>query len=98
MSDMFGGPTLSDLAELWRAQDDARPEWVYYPYGRPDVPPSQGVASTQIITTNHTKPVAPQGWQCPQCRRIYAPTVEECKHCKPKPPRDWKIVTTTGGK
>lgn len=98
MTSIFG-PTLGDLAELWKSQDENRPEWVYYPYGHPDVyPPSQTVGSAQIITTNHTKPVAPQGWQCPKCQRIYAPTVDECEHCKPKLSRHWKIVTTTGGK
>lgn len=24
---------------------------------------------------------AMQGWQCPQCGRIYAPFVQECYHC-----------------
>lgn len=26
----------------------------------------------------------PQGWQCPQCKRIYSPDVAECGHCRPK--------------
>lgn len=21
------------------------------------------------------------GWQCPKCNRVYAPHVDECKHC-----------------
>ena len=23
----------------------------------------------------------PQGWQCPQCGRIYSPSVTECEYC-----------------
>ena len=25
----------------------------------------------------------PQGWQCPKCRRVYAPHVDECRACRP---------------
>jgi len=26
----------------------------------------------------------PQGWQCPQCKRIYSPAVRECAACAPE--------------
>lgn len=28
-------------------------------------------------------PIIPQGWQCPSCKRIYAPNWNECVHCAP---------------
>jgi len=24
-----------------------------------------------------------QGWECPKCNRVYAPSVDECEHCRP---------------
>jgi len=24
------------------------------------------------------------GWKCPQCGKVYAPHIEECKHCNAK--------------
>ena len=34
-----------------------------------------------------------QGWQCPLCKRIYAPFVTECFYC---PRSGEQIMTTTG--
>lgn len=28
------------------------------------------------------------GWECPKCSRCYAPTVQECSNCIPKPNDD----------
>ena len=39
----------------------------------------------QLWTSRHDcdafKPDTPQGWQCPQCKRIYSPAVRECATC-----------------
>ena len=35
-----------------------------------------------------------QGWQCPLCKRIYAPFVTECFYC---PESGEKMMTTTTG-
>lgn len=32
----------------------------------------------------------PQGWQCPICKRVYAPFIPCCYHCGNE-----KIITTT---
>ena len=29
------------------------------------------------------QPYIPQGWQCPQCKSIYSPTVTKCWTCQP---------------
>ena len=42
----------------------------------------------QLWTSRHDcdafKPDTPQGWQCPQCKRIYSPAVRECAACAPE--------------
>lgn len=38
--------------------------------------PAIGVAAV-------TFPGVPSGWKCPQCSRIYAPSVTECMNCVP---------------
>lgn len=35
---------------------------------------------------------AQQGWQCPLCKRIYGPFVQECYNCNN---REGSILTTT---
>lgn len=37
------------------------------------------------------KPFMQQGWECPKCGHVYAPTVTECKHCSHD-----ESATTTG--
>ena len=34
------------------------------------------------------------GWECPKCKRVYAPHVKECLHCRP-PQFEWTVMTTT---
>lgn len=29
-----------------------------------------------------------QGWECPKCHTVYAPTVEKCKQCEAKDNRE----------
>lgn len=33
----------------------------------------------------------PQGWECPKCKRVYAPTMMQCSHC---PENSQGTVTT----
>jgi hypothetical protein len=33
-----------------------------------------------------------QGWECPKCKRVYAPTMMQCSHC----PEHTQGYTTTG--
>lgn len=40
--------------------------------------PSQTVASDKIIIGKIEPDVVVQGWQCPLCRKVYAPHVEAC--------------------
>lgn len=35
--------------------------------------------------------IAPQGWQCPICKRVYSPTTPMCTYCG----GEQKTVTTT---
>jgi hypothetical protein len=64
-------------------------EWVYWPYGRPPefvplpyYPTTTG--GTAITITGRIEPeVIEQGWQCPACKKVYAPHVESC-HCRVK--------------
>lgn len=37
---------------------------------------------------------AMQGWQCPLCKRIYGPFIQECLHCNN--PHSTLTTTTTG--
>ena len=41
---------------------------------------------------NQTISFAPQGWECPKCKRIYSPATMMCIHCVPNP-----ISPTTSG-
>ena len=34
----------------------------------------------------------PQGWECPKCKRVYAPSMMMCSYC----PENIKPFTTTG--
>lgn len=45
------------------------------------------------ITTGYIYTMPQQGWQCPVCRRCYAPTTMMCLYC-PEPPV-WDNTTTT---
>lgn len=38
---------------------------------------------------------APQGWQCPQCRKVYAPHVDECASCNHKDSMSASVPTET---
>ena len=43
--------------------------------------------------TMTTFTAAQQGWQCPQCQTIWAPTVRSCEKCSPT---SYTSFTTTG--
>ena len=45
-------------------------------------------------TMDFMKVGALQGWQCPQCGRIYGPFVQECYHCNSF---ESTLTTTTAG-
>lgn len=53
-----------------------------------------GIGSTTTVTGTITTTTAAasdpeQGWQCPVCKRIYAPWKDECSHC---PANDYSWV------
>lgn len=39
------------------------------------------VIAPSVVTWRVPLTLAPQGWQCPCCRRIYAPHVSTCSPC-----------------
>jgi hypothetical protein len=37
---------------------------------------------------------APQGWECPKCKRVYSPTTMMCLYCPPKTTSTTADLTT----
>ena len=79
--DIFSGPGLRDLRELWDAQST-------YTYTLP--PDTSTVADNKFTLRGITPPVVARGWECPKCGCVYAPGVIKCTSCGPK------VTFTTG--
>ena len=57
--------------------------------------------SRSYTSTGYLQILAPQGWQCPLCKKIYAPHISECYCCNNyestltnKVEPSWTITTT----
>lgn len=64
----FFGPTLQDLADLWKAE----PIWVYTPSTTAPLPPNH-------LPAQEAKPLHSGAWQCPACGTWYAYWVSKCE-------------------
>ena len=60
--------------------------WERLGAGKIEYPPAYETGTAVYPQTGtfyaHTMP--PQGWQCPECKHVYAPHVDECKRCPGK--------------
>lgn len=59
----------------------------WYPHEGDPTPPDIG-------TGHYQPPPIPQGWQCPLCKTVYAPSVTQCRCAKVA---QWQGTVTGGG-
>ena len=78
------GPTVEYCGRCGKLKKDINDYWVHPRGPVCTCPPIEQWSSGQFKR---------QGWECPKCKRVYAPHVEECEHCRP--PDESLVVTTT---
>lgn len=63
-------------------------------YMYPQLTTSGGPIVANVVYPGLSDFFTPQGWQCPRCKRVFAPHVGECLYCN-RPPLTYATDGTT---